>query len=144
MIIIWRPLSLLIVHESVTLRFCFKNFDFIFLSFYFFSIMQCGFCEKHLSDIKAKISDRFKFCGCSICILLCYTCLIELYILDNEPPCHVIKRTWRVVFLILLRIEFFNYCTSRWIIFQVNIASVCERVLQVIKYFYFSSFLIFF
>ena len=107
----------------------------------FVSIMQCIYCEKHLSDIKARISYRFKFCRCSICILLCYTCFIELYILDNEPPCHVIKRTWRVVFLILLQIEFLNYCTSRWIIFQVNIASVCERALQVINYCYFSALL---
>ena len=133
MFVLWRPNSLLFLHESVPLRFWFKNFDFIFLSCYFFSNMQCIYCEKHLSDIKARISYRFKFCRCSICILLCYTCFIELYILDNEPPCHVIKRTWRVVFLILLQIKFLNYCTSRWIIFQVNIASVCERALQVRK-----------
>ena len=105
--------------------------------------MQCIYCEKHLSVIKARISYRFKFYRCSICILLCYTCFIELYILDKEPQCHVIKRTWRVVFLILLQIELLNYCTSRWIIFQVNIVSVCERAFQVINYFYLSSFLSF-
>ena len=77
---IWRPLSLLIVHESVTLRFCFKNFDFIFLSFYFFfQLCDAFFARNTYLILKLRYQTDFNFVGvasvfyCAILVLSNFT-----------------------------------------------------------------------
>ena len=71
-----------------------------------------------MSDIESIIYDKYQFCDCSV---LCYSCFLDLYIIDNVPPCNV-TRTCKMCFsnftqdtiiqLFLFTLDYFSseYC----------------------------------
>ena len=67
------------------------NFSHTFLSYSWIIIktMLCTVCKGNITNSELTLYAKYHACNCSI---VCYSCFLDLYIIDNTPPCKVMRQ----------------------------------------------------